>query len=199
MAAPNGRVVILNGGSSSGKTTLSKTFREARNELGDFWLGFSFDGFFALLPDEWYGFGERQGRFSHLGMRTFVTDEGLVTEFGVIGRRLMETYHEAVAAAARSGLQVIVDEVLFDRESWDGWRTSLAGIETLWVGVKCDPDVAAAREVARGDRTAGKARDSALSAHRYPDYGLILDTAILSPGDCVSALVNALALPTGNA
>lgn len=194
MAESGGRVVILNGGSSSGKTSLSRAFRTARNATGDFWLGLGFDAFFAGLPDEWYGFGDHQGTFSHLGMRTFVTDEGLITEFGTIGRRMMEAYHESVAASARAGLQVIVDEVLFDRESWEGWQTSLDGIDTTWVGLVCDPDVAEAREVARGDRTAGKARESAAFAHRHATYDLVIDTAEWSIPDATAALLSHLGL-----
>jgi chloramphenicol 3-O phosphotransferase len=188
------QVIILNGGSSSGKTSLSRAFRDRRNAVGDFWFGLSFDGFFAGLPDEWYGYGDHQGRFSDEGMKTISTADGLVTTFGQVGRRLMNAYHETVATCARAGLQVIVDEVLFDRESWEGWQAALRQIDVRWVGVMCDPDIAEAREAARGDRSPGKARESAKFAHLHATYDLTVDTGTLSPEQATERLIEALGI-----
>jgi hypothetical protein len=44
------RVVILNGGSSAGKTTLGTAFRDQRAADGDFWLLIGIDDFLAKLP-----------------------------------------------------------------------------------------------------------------------------------------------------
>ena len=53
-------------------------------------------------------------------------------------------------AAARVGLDVIVDEVVIDRATWDDWTDALAGLDVVWVGIRCSPEVAEERNKARG-------------------------------------------------
>ena len=82
-----------------------------------------------------------------------------------------------VAAMARAGARVVVDEVfLGGAASQERWRSALAGLDVLWVGVRCDADVAAGRELARGDRIAGMAASQAELAHRGVVYDLAVDT-----------------------
>ncbi len=59
---------------------------------------------------------------------------------------------------AKAGARIIIDDVfLSGAASQERTRTHLAGLEVLWVGVRCDPVIAAGREVARGDRVTGMA------------------------------------------
>jgi chloramphenicol 3-O phosphotransferase len=61
-------------------------------------------------------------------------------------------------------------------DSQERWRTALRGLEVLWVGVRCDADVAAGREVARGDRIAGMAASQAESVHEGVRYDVVVDS-----------------------
>ncbi len=63
----------------------------------------------------------------------------------------------AVSALARSGNNVIVDDVLIDDDG-SAYREALAGLDVLWVGVIAPRDVIEARERQRGDRDIGLAR-----------------------------------------
>lgn len=51
------------------------------------------------------------------------------------------------------------------------------------MGVRCAPDVASAREAARGDRTIGMAAIQAESVHRGIAYDLVVDTSATQPDE----------------
>ena len=60
----------------------------------------------------------------------------------------------------------------------------LEGLEVLWVGVRCAPEVATAREQARGDRTTGMAAAQADVVHRGVVYDVVVDTGCASVDEC---------------
>ncbi|MBW3587960.1 MAG: AAA family ATPase [Actinobacteria bacterium] len=186
-------MVVLNGGSSSGKSTLARAFRDARAAVGDFWLVIGIDDYFSRLPEDWLALGDHVGRFSSFGMTgRFTKGGGVEVSFGPVGRALLSAYQGAVAAAAHAGIQVVVDEVIFDRPQWDGWGAALQGLDVVWVGVRCDPEVAEARELARGDRTPGKARGSASLAHEHARYDFTIDTSDRTPSEALAELLAVL-------
>ena len=58
----------------------------------------------------------------------------------------------------------------------------------LWVGVRCDPDVAAGREFARGDRAIGMARSQAEAVHLDVVYDVEVDTSRTESLACARAI-----------
>jgi chloramphenicol 3-O phosphotransferase len=127
-----GRVVILNGGSSAGKTTLGRALQAA---LSDPWLLVGIDLLIWTLPPE------------------MVNDpNGLFVCDGVISRgeqfmSLYEGFQFGVAALARSGVNVILDDLTLDGvPDQHRWNDALRGLDVLWIGVRCAPDIAAERE-----------------------------------------------------
>ncbi len=104
-------------------------------------------------------------------------------------------WYAGIAAMARAGVGIIMDEVFLDGEgSQDNLRKALAGLRVAWVGVRCDADVAEARERDRGDRTPGLARDQATRVHAGTAYDLIVDTTRSSPSQCAQAVIERLSL-----
>lgn len=84
---------------------------------------------------------------------------------------------------------MIVDEgFLGGAASQDRWRRALAGLDVLWVGVRCDPGVAAGRETARGDRLPGMAAAQAPLVHRGVIYDLEVDTTHTESMDCARTI-----------
>jgi chloramphenicol 3-O phosphotransferase len=165
------QVIVLNGGSSSGKSTLA---RALQTELPGTWLTFGTDTLVDALPPHLLdGAG---------GLAVGADGEVCVgEEFG----RLDTAWTRGLAEVARCGARLIVDEVfLGGAASQDRWRTALAGLDVLWVGVRCDPATAAARESARGDRATGMARGQAELVHRGVRYDLQVDTTATDPHSC---------------
>jgi chloramphenicol 3-O phosphotransferase len=160
-----GRVLVLNGGSSAGKTTLG---RKLQSSLDGTWLLLGVDLLLWMMPSELVS-----------------APDGISVADGVItrGSRFMRLYvgfQHAVAALARSGIDVFVDEVTLegaaDQRRWD---EALQDLEVCWVGVRCAPDIAAAREAKRGDRPVGIAREQANTAHDGVRYDLDVDAGVL--------------------
>ncbi|MGH9056868.1 MAG: phosphotransferase-like protein, partial [Acidimicrobiales bacterium] len=66
--------------------------------------------------------------------------------------------------------------------------SALAGLPVVWVGVRCDPEVATARERRRSDRVGGMARLQAARVHEGVLYDLVVDTTAASAADCARAI-----------
>lgn len=160
-------VIVLNGGSSSGKSTLARCLQV---ELEGFWLRWGIDDFIDAAPPRLMG-----GDGLDLGADGSVAvGEQFVT---------VESHWQAgIAAIARHGGQVIVeDNFVSGVPAQRRWSTALRDVETRWVGVHCASEVAAAREAARGDRVPGMAAQQAVSVHEGIHYDLRVDTGVATP------------------
>ena len=165
------RVIVLNGGSSSGKSSIARALQEL---LPGLWLTFGVDAFIEALP----GHGDSpRADISYL-------PDGAV-ETGPQFRSHEQAWRQGLAATARAGAPLILDEVLLAGGSGQAsLRAIMDGLGLLWVGVHCDPDVAAAREALRPDRVPGMARTQAYGVHAGMSYDLQVDTTHLAPQAC---------------
>jgi chloramphenicol 3-O phosphotransferase len=157
------QVIVLNGGSSSGKSGIARCLQ-------------------AILPDPWLAFGTDT---LVQAMPASMQASGAGIEFAPDGRvsvgpefRTLEAaWVEGVAATARAGARVIIDEVfLGGAVSQQRWQKTLGRLEVLWVAVRCDSAIAAGRELARGDRIRGMAVSQAEVVHQGVVYDLEVDT-----------------------
>jgi len=90
---------------------------------------------------------------------------------------------------AQAGARIIVDDVfLGGAASQQRWQQALGALRVLWVGVRCDGAVAAGREIARGDRSAGMAESQAEVAHHGVTYDVEVDTTHTEALDCARAI-----------
>jgi len=194
----HGRLVVLNGVSSAGKTTLATAFRDQRARAGDFWMLLGIDDALAKLPIQWVDLGLPMGpgAFGDQGLYFERTAAGLRLRVGPLGRQLIDVYHQWVSAAVHSGMNVIVDDVVIDRETHDSWLRALSGLQPTWVGVRCSVEIAEAREFARGDRAIGLARAQHDIVHRDIPYAFEVDTGVLDPEQALAALRRGLGLRT---
>ena len=183
-----GRVVVLNGASSAGKSTIVRRVVAMRAAAGECWIHVSLDDFNAKLPPQWLDVVTFTGPNASDGMRFEPSPDGLRVVVGDVGRRLFRAYRRSVALWAHQGFDVLVDEVAFDEDAAQDWSVALAGLRVSWVGLRCDPDVAEARERARGDRTVGLARGLSAVVHRHVEYDLELDSTATDPATLAARL-----------
>ncbi|MFJ8625343.1 chloramphenicol phosphotransferase CPT [Kitasatospora sp. NPDC093550] len=170
-------MIVLNGGSSSGKSSIARALQEL---LPEPWLHLGADTLVGALPPALLDGGE--------GIGGLAGGDGTV-EVGPAFAELDAAWTAGVAAMARAGARIVVDEVfLGTTASQARWRAALAGLEVLWVGVRCEPAVAAAREAARGDRVAGMAAAQAEAVHRGVEYDLVVDSSRTSAAECARAV-----------
>ncbi|OKH97701.1 chemotaxis protein [Streptomyces sp. CB02923] len=173
---PRTDVVVLNGGSSSGTSSLIRQLQEV---LPRPWLTFGVDSFIEALPPSLV-VPEASATAPGLGL----APDGSIT-VGPVFRALQDDWRQGVAAVARAGTGVLLDEVfLGGAASQEPWRRALEGLSVLWVGVRCTPEAAAAREAARGDRVTGMAASQAELVHRGVTYDVEVDTTAADAVTC---------------
>lgn len=126
-----------------------------------------------------------------------LTESGSGIEFGPNGevtvgggfRQIEAAWMAGIAAMARAGARIIFDDVfLGGADSQRRMREYLAGLEVLWVGVRCDAEIAAGREIARGDRVIGMAASQAEIVHIGVEYDIEVDTGRTESIECARAI-----------
>jgi chloramphenicol 3-O phosphotransferase len=171
-------VIVLNGGSSSGKSSLATWLQR---QLDGTWLTLGIDDLIRAVS---HGPADRGAG----GLITFRSDGSIAIEDEF--RRVESAWYEGLAAIARAGTRVIVDEVfLGGGKSQVRLRTALEGLNVLWVGVRCQSDVAAEREMRRTGRNRGMARDQAERVHKGVSYNMVVDTTDTPSAECARAIV----------
>jgi chloramphenicol 3-O phosphotransferase len=61
-------------------------------------------------------------------------------------------------------------------------------LAVIWVGVRCQPEIAEARELEREGRIRGMARDQAERVHAGVSYDMMVDTTDTSAAECAMAI-----------
>lgn len=170
------QMIVLNGGSSSGKSGIARCLQAV---LPDPWLSFGVDTLVEAMPASM--------RTSDAGI-VFAPDGEVIV--GPEFRTLETAWIEGLATMAHAGARIIVDEVfLGGAASQQRWQQVLGGLQVLWVGVRCDAPTAAGREIARGDRVAGMAVSQADAVHRGMFYDLEVDTTHTESMECARTIV----------
>jgi chloramphenicol 3-O phosphotransferase len=181
-------VIVLNGTSSSGKSTL---LRALQARLDGPWLGVGIDTMVYALPKAYLD----QPGWAEV-FRYVPAEPGSVAPFrietGELGHRLVEGLHRTVASLADAGLSVIVDHVLLEPGWLPDLRRRLARHEVLFVGVRCPLEVVVERERSRRDRTLGQAAAQWDVVHRAGGYDLEVDTSVLSPDGAAAVIAEAI-------
>lgn len=160
-------VIVCNGGSSSGKSSLTRALQPL---LPGTWLRFSVDTLVDACPPS---------LLSVDGLD--LAADGSVT---VAARftTVEQYWMSGLARMAELGAHLLIeDNFVSGPAAQQRWRTALTDLPVAWVGVRCDPATAARRELARGDRATGMAELQAESVHVGIDYDVTVDTTDLGP------------------
>jgi chloramphenicol 3-O phosphotransferase len=172
-------VIVLNGGSSSGKSSIARALQEI---LPTPWLTFGVDDLIEALPG--------RGDDPRSGLR-YDAHGTVILQPPYPARE--DAWYAGLAGMARSGAPLILDEVLLSGAAGQGrLRAALAGLAVLWVGVHCEPAVAAAREAGRTDRVRGMAMAQAVAVHAGVVYDVEVDTTDRSATACARDIAERL-------
>jgi chloramphenicol 3-O phosphotransferase len=168
---PPGRVILLHGASSAGKSTLA---RAIQGQVDEPFLHLSSDQMVGLLPPR----REDVGPFAWwTGMRP----------------KFFHGFHRCIPALAEAGNDLVVDHVI----EFAAWRAELAtllrGLDVFLVGVHCDLDELDRRERERGDRRVGEGRTHVEvdGIHTFGPYDLEVDTTGHDPDELAAAVIEA--------
>lgn|GEM_PF-147393 len=152
------KIIFINGASSSGKSTLCKALQAKLEE--PFWH-FSIDHLreAKVLPSQRI----RSGDFAWADMRP----------------AFFEGFHRSLPALAGAGNNLIVEHII-ETEAW--MRRLLQLLEpfdVFFVGLHCPLPELERREIARGDRRLGEARQDYATAHTFGLYDIEIDSTEL--------------------
>ena len=124
-------ILLLNGPSSAGKTTLA---HEIQAHTPSDWYWLPLDAFFDAVPSRLWDRDESAGF-----------------------RMAYNLHHDCVKLANDRGLNVIVDTVICGRDTFAALGRCLAGYDVTMVKVTCPVEELNRRELAWGDRDIGLA------------------------------------------
>ncbi|MGN1249554.1 MAG: AAA family ATPase [Candidatus Spyradocola sp.] len=161
------QTILLNGPSSSGKSTLARALKRLLcEEHGREFGVVSIDDLLEMSPDE-----------------PIYEDD----VYAITGE---------LCARARAALEacggVIIDQVMTSERIYDGMMRALEGCHTMTVRVACAAEVLRRREALRGDRCLGSAEASERYLYPKTGYDVTVDTGELSPEACARRILRAL-------
>ena len=150
------KIIFVNGASSSGKSALCKGLQARLEE--PFWH-YSIDHFRGpgVLPMERIESGE----FPWSGMRA----------------AFFEGFHRCLPALAEAGNNLLVEHIVETRAWMVRLVHFLEPFDVFFVGLHCPLSELERREVHRGDRRVGEAREDYDVVHRIGFYDLEIDSS----------------------
>nr|WP_315202988.1 hypothetical protein [uncultured Albidiferax sp.] len=167
-------IILLNGASSSGKSTLARALQLA---LPEPYLNYSSD----LLVD-----GGIQPNVDRSRSDT-------AWSWNLLRPKFFQGFHRSIPAFASAGNRIVVEHVV----EYDDWLHELVELlgafSVFYVGVTCPLPQIESRERSRGDRTIGEGRSHIEDGiHTWSSYDLVVDTHAQTTGEIVASILAAL-------
>ena len=187
-----GKIILLNGTSSSGKTVIAKALQEI---MEGYYIHTGIDHYLERIPEKFHVISDGKNPSAVEGILWVFPDSGQrLTELrlGPAAINLMKGMYHAVAALADEGNDLILDDVIFDPRALREAANVLPAYNTLFVGVRCPLEVAKQREQERGDRTLGLVEAHYDIVHSHGIYDLEMDTSVFTPTECASQIKDRL-------
>ena len=175
-----GKIIVLNGTSSSGKTSIIHALQQIMDEP---YLEAGFDKFLWMLPAKFLK------RPLYLDVLDYDQMELGGESMRVLRARriafqFVDGMHHAALAMVQAGNNVIIDHILFEPAWVKQCAVLFCGYWALLVGVRCPLAVIQEREKQRGDRTLGIAPGHFHWIHQHGIYDLEVDTSVQSTMEC---------------
>jgi len=159
-----GKVVILNGTSSSGKSKLAKALQ---HRLEGTYLHCSLDAFWNMTPSD-------------------------IPANSINFPNLKSAMVQSIGFLARTGHNVIVDIIYSGEDTHRQMTHALKDVHMTTVKVECPSAELRRRELKRGDRKIGLAESQISSVHQNVCYDLVLDTSKASPEACADIISDSI-------
>ncbi len=154
MIEGKGKIILLNGASSSGKSTLSR-------------------GLMAALPEPFWHYSIDHLRDS--GILPMARVKSGDFKWSEMRTGFFEGFHRSLPAFAGAGNNLIVEHIVETVEWRERLIDLLEGFDVFVVGVHCPLEELERRERARGDRPIGDARRDFEMIHELCVYDMEVD------------------------
>jgi chloramphenicol 3-O phosphotransferase len=172
-----GIVVLLNGTSSAGKTSISN---ELINQKEVLFHHLSIDDFFNNFNE----FIDK--KFPNFKPIREVDDE-VITQ--IIFDPIASYYYSTIKLISEMGLNVIADTVIDNDKRFNECLDVFFDQPTLFIGVICSKEELIRREQIRGDRQIGLASSQFDKVYCFDEYDLEVNTEELNPVECAEKIL----------
>ena len=178
-----GKIIFLNGVTSSGKTTISKAVQEIADKQ-----------FYHLSNDMFFSI-----EFQMLHMK-YIEKAGTKAEDKYMTEAIVMMYHFA-KAVAEQGINIIIDGMLeenvgfveyYEKSNYDIVLDIFAGADMLMVEVFCPLEKCRRRNIARGDRGENQSYEQNEMMNKTIKYDYFIDTSIDDANECANKILNKL-------
>lgn len=193
-----GTVIILNGPSASGKSSIQKAFQLIM--MPDLWIKHGIDSLFDQpLPDitvENLEFWQSENQIRWVQTTKDKDQNNVITLFiGNQGDKVAYGMNSAIAAYAQEGNNIIVDYIAYKKEWVDDLRIKLQSIKTYFIKVNIPLEILEQRERVRGTSPAGHARSHYDTIHWDILYDLQVDSSKQKPDEIAQQIDSFLKNP----
>ena len=174
-----GTVIILNGSSASGKSSIQMKIQELFEKP---YIRLGIDNQFNDILPDYYGLGEKhpQGNFLEKDIRyvdKIKVDghDAIKLIVGPIGQKVIKGMHQSIKSFAKNGSNVVVDYILYEKTWFPHLVESLEDLKVYYVGIKYPIETIEKREEKRSTSPVGHARSHYKTVHYYDNYDLVID------------------------
>lgn len=162
-----GKIIILNGTSSSGKTSIARALCQVLTEP---YIYVSVDNIIESITNNY---------FSNIPPTEKMGEAG-----GMLIPRFVSLTHHIITALALLNQNVIADLLMTDKKAMEECMTLLSCYPVTFVRVHCPIEELERRELSRGDRHPGLAKSQFNTVHADYDYDITVDTMTFNPVEC---------------
>lgn len=170
-----GIIVLMNGTSSSGKTSISM---ELLNQKEILFHHLSIDDFVTDFFNN---------KFSDIEP-TREVDEQVIAQ--IMSDPLTSMYYSTIKLFSEMGLNVIVDTVIDNDKSFNECLDLFFDQPTLFIGVICSKEELIRREQTRGDKKIGLAASQFSKVYCIDEYDLEVNTEEMNPIECAEKILS---------
>lgn len=173
----SGTVIVLNGPSASGKSSIQKEFQNLM--MPDLWIKVGIDNLFDTpMPDITMDNLQFWQAPNEIRWVTTTQDQDsnqvIALHTGAQGEKVAYGMNAAIAAYAKQGCNIIVDYIAYKKEWLDDLQQQLQDINTVWVKVEIPLEILEQREAARATSPKGHARSHVATVYWDIAYDLVV-------------------------
>lgn len=187
------KIIILNGTSSSGKSSIVKEFQNIAKEC---YYKIEMDTIYNILPEKYLIYRnhnefrpELQNKLTNENRKGFYFEGEKICKLGEYARNVAKDFIDLIKVLAQNDRNIIVDMVVFGISELGYIADLFQKFDIYLVRVNCDSKELEKREKERGDRIVGSAEYTQnLIDTKYND--LVLDSTNKSPTKLAEVLYN---------